>query len=227
VDARADARTGRRFRALRWAIAAVVVATAVAVYLVERDGAVPGPVSLLATRPAFPRAWPDYADGSAAGPVDWRITQTRTTDVRTCELGSGAFRAWSYTAELFDDPEGFQTVCTYKSELLARAIYKWQSLYRVAGEDWPNFESWSDSPATPKNDETLNSHADEWEIGCGLGDPDGRCQVWVFRGRYGRVLMVVDFYSDVGAPGKGIPFSEVRVFVRSLDRDVAAKLRRG
>jgi hypothetical protein len=218
-------KTGRRV--LSWTAAALVVALAVAVYLVERDGMAPAPRSLLGERPVFPRAWPRYAkDGEPA--IGWRGFATRAGDLRQCGVGGGgAQRAWQYTLEEFGDPLGSQIVCTYKSELLARAVYKWQSLPGVAGEgDWPNFESWSETGPTPKSAATLESNADEWEIGCGLGDPDGACQVWIYRGRYGRAMMAAEFHFDVGLPGGGSRFEDVRVFFESLDDDLTRRLRR-
>lgn len=216
--------TGRRV--LSWTAAALLVALAVAVYLVERDGIAPAPRSLLAKSPVFPLAWPRYAENG--GPtIGWRSVGTRAGDLRTCGvLGGGAQRVWWYRSE-DRNPLGTQTVCTYKSELLARVLYKWQSLPGVAGEaDWPNFESWSETEPTPRNAATLESDADEWEIGCGYGDPDGACRVWIFRGRYGRALMAAEFHFEVGVPGGGIPFADARVFVESLDDDLTRRLQR-
>ena len=220
----AVSKTGRRV--LSWAAAAVVVTLAVAVYLVERDGMAPAPRSLLAERPVFPPAWPRYSEDGGRT-IGWRIVGAPDGDPRECGLfGGGAERVWWYTSE-DRDPVGSQTVCTYKSELLARAVYKYQSLPRVATEaDWPNFETWSATEPTPRHATTLESDADEWEIGCGYGDPDGPCRVWIFRGRYGRAMMAAEFHFEVGLPGGGIPFADVRVFFESLDNVLARRLRR-
>ena len=213
-------------RVLFWTAAAFVLALGVAVYLVERNGTVPTPRSLLADRPAFPPAWPGYTRDRAAI-VGWRSFGTRTSDLRVCGgFGGGALRVWQYTLGDHGDPLGTQTVCTYKSELLARAVYVWQSLPGVAGEaDWPNFEGGSETGPTPRNAATLESDADEWEIGCGLGDPDGACQVWIFRGRYGRAMMAAEFHFRVGFPGGGSPFEDVRVFFEALNDDLTRRLR--
>ena len=149
------------------AVAALVLALATAVYVLERDGTAPAARSLLAERPVFPVAWSRYSEDG--GPT----------------------------------------------------------LPRVAAEgDWPNFEPWSDTEPTPRNAAALESDADEWEIGCGYGNPDGACRVWIFRGRYGRALMAAEFHFEVGLPGGGIPFADVRVFVESVDNDLAQRLRR-
>lgn len=216
-----------RRRVLSWTAAALVVALAVAVYLVERDGMAPAPRSLLAERPSFPPAWSRYArDGRAT--IGWRSVGTRAGDLRVCGVfGGGAVRFWQYTLDEFGDPIASQTVCTYKSELLARSVYVWQSLPGVAGEaDWPNFESWSETQPTPRRAAILESDADEWEVGCGLGDPDSACQVWIYRGRYGRAMVAAEFHSEVGLPGGGSPFEDVRVFFESLDEDLTRRLRR-
>ena len=95
----------------------------------------------------------------------------------------------------------------------------------VAGEaDWPNFGDGSETGPTPRNAATLESDADEWEIGCGLGDPDGACQVWIFRGRYGRAMMAAEFHFGL-PPGRGSRFEDVRVFFEALNDDLTRKLR--
>ena len=221
-----------RRRVLSWTAAALVVALALAVYLIERDGLAPAPRSLLAQRPSFPQ--PSHLLllpaplSIGAATIGWRSVGIRAGDLRVCgAFGSGAARFWQYTSGEVGDPTGSQTVCTYKSELLARTVYVWQSLPGVAGEaDWPNFESWSETGPTPRNAATLESDADEWEIGCGLGDPDGACQVWIYRGRYGRAMIAAEFHFEVGLPGGGSPFEEVRVFFDSLDDDLTRRLRR-
>lgn len=186
----------------------------------------PAPRLLLAERPAFPRAWPRWAEDRDAA-IGWRGVGTRAGKLRKCGVfGGGAQRGWQYRLDEFGDPSAGQTVCTYKSELLARGVYVWQSLPGVAGEaDWPNFESWSDTEPTPTNAETLENDADEWEVGCGLGDPERACQVWIFRGRYGRTMMAAEFHSEVGAGAGGIPFADARVFFESLDDDLTRRLR--
>jgi hypothetical protein len=61
---------------------------------------------------------------------------------------------------------GFEKICVYRTPLIAWAVYRWQSLQRVAGEDRPNFEPGSDAPTVPTKASSLeNLHADEWEIG--------------------------------------------------------------
>jgi hypothetical protein len=92
----------------------------------------------------------------------------------------------------------------------------------VEGEDWPNFEPGSDAPTVPTQASSLaNLNADEWELGCGLGDPDGLCGVWTFRARYDEVLLV----TEVRTIDPGIEFGSIRRFVESVDRSIAAKMR--
>jgi hypothetical protein len=140
-----------------------------------------------------------------------------------CPLGRSAQAAWSISGDPFADPGAFETVCAYRLESVAWFVYKWQSLYWVSG--WPGFESWSDAPRVPRAIGLLEPQAEEWEIGCGLGDPDGLCRAWVFRARYGRVLTVLEFQDSVGLPGAGSRFETMRRFVESVDEDIAAKLR--
>jgi hypothetical protein len=103
-------------------------------------------------------------------------------------------------------------------------MYDSMSLGDVAGEDWPNFEGYSDVEALPAQAPELHDlAADDWEIGCGFGDPDGSCAVWDFRARYGNVLIDFEFASQ-GAGG-GIDFSSMSRLIRSIDRHVAARRR--
>jgi hypothetical protein len=64
--------------------------------------------------------------------------------------------------------------------------------------------------------ETLS--ADEQEIGCGVGNPNKGCGVWLFRARDGRVNWVLAFISSPGA----ITFQQMRALIRSVDRAIAA-----
>jgi hypothetical protein len=133
--------------------------------------------------------------------------------------------AWSVGGDANADPGAFETVCVYRLEAVAWSLYKWQSLYWVGG-DWPNFDpSVSDGATVPKAIGLLEPQAEQWELGCGYGDPDGPCQVWVFRARYGRVLAILEFHQSVGDPGQGSRFVTMRKFVESVDHDIAAKLR--
>ncbi len=186
-------------------LAVTVAVAAVAFYLTAWATPAPTPATLLGAHPAFSSGMVELARAGASF-TGWRTTGTGQGSVIN---GTGAY----------------QTVCAYRFRTVARLTYIWESLLSVGGEDWPNFESWSDTTASPKDAASLHPHADEWEIGCGLGDPDGLCRAWVYRGRYGRVLTAIEVDADVGMPGDGIPFEAVRVFVRSLDSELAAKLR--
>ena len=205
----------RRRRVLAAAVVLALIAAAAAGYFVHRAGPPPDPVSLVTERPMLP------------GP-GWRpIRRIRTTDSRNCSYGKSAKAAWSVGGDAFGEIAAFETVCVYRLEPVAWSVYKWQSLYKVGGEDWPNFDpSVSDgAPTVPKAVGLLKPEAEQWEIGCGYGDPEGFCRVWVFRARYGRVLIVLEFHHSVGVPGAGSRFETMRKFVESVDDDIAAKLR--
>ena len=189
-----------------------LVTAAAAAYFLHDAGPAPDPASLVTERPTLPgTGWKRLRGNGIA-----------TTDPELCPQGRSAFAAWSIGGDPYADPGAFETVCVYRHEAVAWFVYAWQSLYWVGG-DWPNFESWSDEPSVPKAIGRLKPQAEEWEIGCGLGDPDGPCQVWVFRARYDGVLTVLEFQS-VGAPGQGSPFETMRKFVESVDSEIAAKL---
>ena len=67
------------------------------------------------------------------------------------------------------------------------------TLHRVADEDWPTFEPYSDVRTVPSEAGAFMAlHADEWEVGCWLGDADTLCGVWVFRAPYDEVLVVTE-----------------------------------
>jgi hypothetical protein len=206
----------RRGRIMAAAVVLALVAeAAAAAYFIHRAGPAPDPVSLVTERPMLP------------GP-GWRpIPGIATTDPELCPLGRSAQAAWSIGGDTEADPGAFETVCVYRLEAVAWSLYKWQSLYWVGGEDWPNFDpSVSDGRLTvPKEIGLLRPQAEQWEIGCGYGDPDGLCRVWVFRARYGRVLAILEFHQSVGDPGQGSRFVTMRKFVESVDHDIAAKLR--
>ena len=154
-------RNSQRARAVLSAGAVALLATALTIYLTAGEPA-PEPGSLLADRPAFPQLGAGEADdGRSTG---WRIRHGTRTSARDCSLGNGAYRAWSPKGGVLADPVASQTVCSYKHELLARAVYKWQSLDGVAAQaDWPNFESWSDTSPFTTNTKTLNLDADSPE----------------------------------------------------------------
>jgi hypothetical protein len=180
------------------------------------------PLPLLATRPALPPTFIDATLGPGALRISWREEEGVHATKHACGLGRGAIRSWSDGGDPVNTPDAFETVCVYRTPLLAWAVYRWQSLHRVAGEDWPNFEAGSDAPTVPTNVSALeNLRADEWEVGCGIGDPDALCGVWTFRARYDEVLLV----TEVRTIDPGIGFASVRRFVESVDRNIAAKMR--
>jgi hypothetical protein len=136
--------------------------------------------------------------------------------------GRGAVLGWSNGGDAFANPDAFEKVCVYRSRFVAWAVYEWQSLHRVGGEDWPNFEPDSDAPTVPRQVATLEAlHADQWEIGCGLGDPDTLCGVWTFRARYNEVLVVMELRTI----DAGLRFGAMRRLVQSVDHDLTAKMR--
>jgi hypothetical protein len=191
------------------AVVFALFATAVAAYVIYRAGPAPDPFSLVTQRPSLP--------GSG-----WRpIAGIRTTNSRNGPHGRSAKAAWSIGGDPFAEPAAFETVCVYRREPVAWFVYKSQSLLKVGGNQWPNFESWSDSATVPKAIGVLEPGAEQWELGCGIGHPDGACQVWVFRARYDAVLTVLEFHSI----GDGVRFATMRRFVESIDRDLASSLR--
>lgn len=199
----------RRARTAAVAVVAVVAAVPAAAYLIYRAGPEPDPVSLVTEGPSLP--------GSG-----WRlIDPIRASRSRNCTHGRSADAAWSIGGEAFSQPVAFEEVCVYRREPVAWFVYKSQSLLKVGGNQWPNFESWSDAATVPKEIGVLEPGAEQWELGCGIGDPDGSCQVWVFRARYDAVLTVLEFHSI----GDGIRFPAMRRFVESIDRDLASSLR--
>jgi hypothetical protein len=117
------------------------------------------------------------------------------------------------------DPSVDQSVCIFAEEGDASDAYASLSLTEVAGENWPNFD-YPGAETTPTDVSDLHRlAADDWEIGCGIGDPEGVCAVWLFRGRYGRVLTDVEFTTS----GGGIGFSAMRDLIQSVDRHVTAR----
>jgi hypothetical protein len=117
-------------------------------------------------------------------------------------------------------PNVDQSVCIFAEEGDASDSYASLSLSEVAGEDWPNFDPAANAKTAPTNASGLDDlAADEWEIGCGIGDPDDVCAVWVFRARYGSVLTDVEFATS----GGGIRFSAMRDLIQSIDRHVTAR----
>lgn len=172
------------------------------------------PVDLLAKSPALP------ATVMAAGGGDDPIALRRVRgggryDDRDCD-GEAAYRTWTEDGVLWAMPGVFQGVCVHGSDDDAVDAYESTSLRDVAGEDWPNFE-YSDNPTIPQDAASLDAlGADEWEIGCGIGEPDAGCAVWTFRARYGRVTTMVEYRASPGA----ISFEAMRTLLRSIDRDI-------
>ena len=211
----------------RRSIAALLVAAALAALFAYLFGFLGGssrdPLRLLVARPALPAVWVDTSQGNAPTPIFWRRRQGRTTGAAKCDLGRGAIRGWTDGGDVFANPDAYEKVCVHRSRFVAWALYKWQSLARVAGEDWPNFEPYSDAPTVPRQVARLRElRADQWEVGCGLGDPDALCGVWTFRARYDEVLVVMELRTI----DPGLRFGAMRRFVESIDHHIAAKIGR-
>jgi hypothetical protein len=213
----------RRARRRLIVVIIVLVVAAVTAYVFGIIGGLSrDPVQLLATRPALPPTFVDAALGPGPIRIEWREEKAVGTTKPACGLGRGAIRSWSDGGDPRNLPDAFEKICVYRTPLIAWAVYRWQSLRRVAGEDWPNFEPGSDASTVPRNASTLASlGADEWEIGCGIGNPDALCGVWTFRARYDEVIVV----TEVRTIDPGIGFGSVRRFVASLDRTIAARMR--
>ena len=178
------------------------------------------PVSLLAEHPALPRTLLE----APSSPILWRrVVLPPHIHVFWCDFEASGYREWSQGGESAFSPSVSQDVCVFADEDGADDMYGSMSLPDVAGEDWPNFDGLTDFDPTPKRVSELDDlAADEWEIGCGDGDPDGSCPVWDFRARYGNVLTSSEFFSQ--GVGGGIDFSSMSKFIRSIDRHVAAKV---
>jgi len=75
-------------------------------------------------------------------------------------------REWTDEGVPLAQPGVDEIVCAYTSSDPARNAYQSQSLYKIGGEGWPNFEPGADDRTSPRNLESLKSlHADEWELG--------------------------------------------------------------
>jgi hypothetical protein len=136
-----------------------------------------------------------------------------------CKGGRGAARSWTPGGK-FASPMVFVRVCTYSSEAKARGAYDSDSLYKQAGYDWPNYEpGMTRNERVPTAVDTLNAlTANDYEIGCGLGDSNKGCDVWLFRARFRRVTWTADYITTPGA----ITFEQMRALIRSVDREIAA-----
>lgn len=179
----------------------------------------PDPVRLLAERPLLPVTY--MVEDDLARPTYWgKAPGDGAAELQSCRNGDGAYRGWSHRGIEWAVPSVNQTVCVYGSGDAARETYESQSLAEVAGEDWPNFEPGSNAPTVPSNVDLLDAlDAEEWEIGCGIGEPDVGCAVWTFRARYGHALVELEFLTSPGA----ISFEQMRDLVRSIDREITAK----
>jgi hypothetical protein len=200
-------------RRRRWvALVLAVVAVPVVLYFGQRGDA-DDPASLIPTRPAL------RGNG-------WTAAATGVPALDVCPRAQIAYRRWTKRGSLFEGPSASATVCAYDFELAAWSVYKWHSLASVASQkDWPNFEPWSDGAAPPGSG-SVELAAEQWEVGCGLGNPAGLCQVWIFRARYGSVLSVLEYHHDVGNAGSGTRFETMRRFMRSVDSHIAMSLGR-
>jgi hypothetical protein len=177
------------------------------------------PVSLLAEHPALPRTLLE----APSSPILWgRVVLPPHIHVFWCKFEASGFRQWSQGGEYAASPSVDLSVCVFADEDGAEDMYGSMALADVGGEDWPNFYRGADVDPTPRRASELDDlAADEWEIGCGDGDPDGSCPVWDFRARYGNVLIDSEFFSQ--GVGGGIDFSSMSKFIRSIDRHVAAR----
>jgi hypothetical protein len=152
-------------------------------------------------------------------PIDWRRTPgPEKTRASGCD---GAFREWSDRGIPDAMPNVWQSVCAYGSSGAARDAYASQSLYEVGGEGWPNFEPSAKASVVPREMRSLRSlHPEQWQLGCGVGDPNRICAVWTFRSRYGRYLVDVEFATSAG----GIRFPAMRALLLGIDRYIVSAL---
>jgi hypothetical protein len=174
------------------------------------------PVGLVVTSPALPKT---VTTTGGREPIEWvREAGDGLVRLPTCEDGEAAFRAWSEEGIVGGIPKVTHVVCVFETEEAAADAYDSQSLPELAGENWENFEPGSEAATVPTDLDSLDMlSSDEWELGCGVGDPDIACSAWMFRARYGRVLTDVEFFSS---PGE-ISFDDMRELVKSIDPVVA------
>lgn len=206
------------------AIAVVVgVVGLVALYRHERAAPAPSPGSMLASAPPLPRSFGN--DHSAAAErLDWRAQPgwTHTSGIRQCPHGRGASHGWTNGGGVLDEPQAWETVCVYAFESLARYVYWRQSLLEVGGEDsQPNVDPSFDDRPDPHPKRSIGPlHTDTFEIGCGSGDPNGSCNTWTYRARYGRVT----YATQVRAINRAIPFDVMQRYVRAADTRIRTRL---
>jgi hypothetical protein len=179
----------------------------------------PDPGTLLALNPALP---PTIGAEGQDVHIDWR---RRPHDghfsLPSCPDGHGDHREWSDRGREWALPRVFQVVCVFEEPDEARRVYSSMSLAKVAGEDWPNYEPEAAAPAVPSDLRSLDAlAANEWEIGCGVGDPNVGCSVWTFRARYGRVLTDVEY---AASPGR-ISLRTMSALLRSIDAELTARV---
>jgi hypothetical protein len=178
---------------------------------------------MLASASPLPRSFGD-APSAAPGQFDWRVQPgwTHTSGIDECPHGRGASHGWTNGGTAFDDPQAWETACVYAFESLARYVYWRQSLLEVGGEDTqPNLDpSFDDRPDPHPNRSFGPLHADTFEIGCGSGDSNGRCNTWTYRARYGRVT----FATQVRAVSWAIPFDVMQRYVRAADTRIQMRL---
>jgi hypothetical protein len=205
------------------ALLEAAVSTGCASSATADSAAQPDPVRLLAVHPALPSSWiltgfPGKYGARRA--IHWRETRG---PARTQSSGcDGAFREWSERGVEDAMPDVWENVCAFGSTGDARDAYDSQSLYVVGGEGWPNFEPGANARTRPRGIGSLDSlRPDQWELGCGVGYPNGVCAVWTFRSRYGRDLVDVEFAASAG----GIRFPAMRKLLFSIDRHIASALK--
>ena len=218
-------RMGRHVR--RKLIVALLMATSAAELFAYLFGFVggssrPGAPARRAPRPTLPAVWIDASQADTPIAIAWRRSDGRTAETDECDLGRRATRGWSDGGDVFEHPDAYEFVCVDRSRFVAWAMYKRQSLPRGASEDWPNFEPFSDARTVPREASALNGlRADQWEISCGLGDPNTPAEPGRSGRRYDEVLVVIELRTiDVG-----LGFAAIRRLVPSVDRDLAAKMR--
>jgi hypothetical protein len=179
-------------------------------------------VDLSAEQPTLPPTWTyePEAGPMTARPIDWRRTSwTGLRRSRFCKGNYvGAGREWTDGGVEFDIPSVEHWICVYEDPRAAEDAYASMSLLDVASDDWPNLTPEVLPEAIPHDQALLASlHADEGEIACGLGTANGICAVWMFRGRYGRALTKLEFYTSAG----GIRLAPFVRLLRSVDAHMA------
>ena len=134
-------------------------------------------------------------------PIEWGAT-SRAEDETGSDAGcdgsaESRLTEWNRGGDRIALPMIVEHLCLYRSEEEASQAYEDRTLAVVAGEYYPNLDDASQYTPDGWNPSVLS--ADDAELGCGLGNPNVYCGSWVYRARYGTVLVDLTFIADGSA----------------------------